>query len=99
MTDERLLTGEMFELTERQRRAFLKLKRAYEECKKAGVYFYDNYGELSAVDSDKIECYNDNSENGILDNGGNPNTFNIPVSWADDPHYFHINKESNSKIR
>lgn len=81
---------DLFELTKEQKKAFFRLKRAYVDCEKLGVLFYNNYGSLGALDSNKIDCYDDN-DSGILDRGQNCiNEFNIPISWADDSHYFHI---------
>lgn len=79
----------LFELNDKQRKAFLKLKSAYKECEKLGILFYNNYGTIGAVDSKKISEYND-KDSGILDTGQNyKNEFNSIDSWADDAHYFH----------
>lgn len=36
------------ELTPEQQRAFNRLKKAYKDCEKAGIYFANNYGDLMA---------------------------------------------------
>lgn len=85
----------IFQLKPEQQRAFNALKKAYKSCEKLGLIFYNNYGMLGCFDKDKIEEYNDDSENkhgehGINDTGQNSaNEFNTVDSWADDPHFFH----------
>lgn len=37
------------ELTTEQKKAFNKLKKAYKECEKAGIYFVNCYGDLMAL--------------------------------------------------
>lgn len=44
---------ELFDLTEKQQRAFNRLKRAYADCKKEGILLFNCYGYLSAVDKNK----------------------------------------------
>lgn len=83
---------ELFELTEKQRKAFLNLKKAYKECGKLGILFYNNYGTVGALDSKKLSNYSDD-DSGIMDTGQNMNNeFKHPAgdSWADDTHYFHL---------
>lgn len=36
-------------LTPEQRKVFANLKRAFTACEKAGIYLWDNYGSVSAV--------------------------------------------------
>ncbi len=88
------LTEQLFELEPDQRKAFLKLKKAYKDCEKLGVGFYNLYGSIGAFDTKKISHYNDTKDGGIENNGQNwQNEFKSVDSWADDTHYFHpVNK-------
>ena len=80
----------LFELTKEQKRAFNRLRKAYSDCEKLGVLFYNNHGRLGAVDNAKIVNYNDEAS-GILDRGQNcDNEFMVVDSWDDDLHYFHV---------
>lgn len=83
------------DLTKEQQRAFNRFKKAYKDCKKAGVYFANNYGTIVAYDSDKVEFYinalDGNSEE--LDFTDRDeylcrNSFSADdlVSWTDDTH-------------
>lgn len=45
------MNGDLFavcKLTPEQQRAFNRLKKAYKDCAKAGIYFANNYGDLMA---------------------------------------------------
>lgn len=81
---------ELFELTAAQKRAFNRLKKAYLDCEKAGVLFYNCYGNLGAVDSKKINEYTDIRQEGAVMNTGQNilNELRIPNEWTDDTHYF-----------
>jgi len=86
---------ELFELTEKQQRAFNKMTRAYKDCLKYGIKFYNNYGSIGALDGNKFsrECYTDSpKEKSVEDIGQNPNEFGDwdLISWADDQHWFHF---------
>ena len=85
--------SEMFELNKTQKTAFDKLKKAFKECEKSGLFFYNNYGTLGVCDSQKIIEYNDTPseyEDGIVNN---PNEIKLPCyEWSDDRHYFHVPK-------
>ena len=85
---------ELFKLTHKQQLAFNRLKRAYRDCKKLGVVFYNNYGTIGALDRDKFEdsFYDDDEdEDSIADDGDNLGNeiMTDMTSWADDPHWFH----------
>lgn len=45
-------------LTHEQKKAFLSLKRAFEKCSKSGVYVWDNYGRISAVNGKIVQEVN-----------------------------------------
>lgn len=85
---------ELFELTADQQRAFKRLKKAYRDCEQSGILFYNCYGSLGAVDSEKIVAYNDQYKPGCLRNHDvyNFNTLKIVNEWTDDTHYFHPKK-------
>ncbi len=86
MTDDNL-----FELTPEQESAFKRMERAHNDCVKAGIYLYNDYGMLGAVDRRKISYYNDEpGEGAVCDEGQNLNCFQLACNeWADDEHYFH----------
>ena len=83
-----------FVLTEKQRKAFARLKAAHAACLESGIEFYNNYGTLGAVCADKFErdFYNDRkSPDAVQDDGVNAlNEMSLECSeWADDQHWFH----------
>ena len=39
----------IFDLTPEQKKAFNRLKRAYNDCLKSGMYFINNYGSYSSI--------------------------------------------------
>lgn len=91
---------DQFVLTKEQRVAFKRLKLAHSDCLKLGIEFYNNYGNLGAVDARKFkrDFYNDrNAEGAILDEGNNrENEFSLECSeWCDDCHWFHPNTGSH----
>ncbi len=83
---------DILKLSTKQQRAFNRLKKAYSDCEKEGIYFYNYYGHLSAVDSKLVRKYDDEKKDGI-ENSFNPNSFNIASEWTDDQHYFHLTEE------
>ncbi len=93
--------SELFTLTLEQQRAFNRLRKAYKECEKLGVCFYNLYGSLGATDSNKIDGYGD--DNFVKDeelripnrDQNSHNEFNIASEWCDDQncHYFRIKEK------
>jgi len=43
-----------YELTEKQKKAFINLKKAFTRCCKEGLYIWDNYGDISAVNGEIV---------------------------------------------
>ena len=85
---------DLFELKPDQKRALERMRRAYEDCIKLGLVFYNNFGSIGTVDKERFnpDFYNDiETDNAIYDDGLNMvNEINgLPVSWADDNHWFH----------
>ena len=82
----------LFELTEKQQKAFNRLQEAHKDCIKSGIVFYNNYGWLGALNKTKFKppYYDDTeSENSILDENQNINEFYLDCGeWADDTHFF-----------
>ena len=91
---------ELFELTSKQQRAFNRLKKAYKDCEAEGIYFYNMYGRLSAVDSKLIEDYGDKTsgfpeEMQLVDNNvDSAHSLEIPGEWSDDTHIFLLTKKA-----
>jgi len=88
----------IFDLTSEQQKAFNRLKKAYKDCEKTGIFFYNNYGSLGAVDKNKIDGYGDETISSfknelIYDDSRRLNTISIANEWADDTHYFHLTKK------
>lgn len=87
------------ELTAEQIKAFNKLKKAYKECEKAGIYFVNCYGELMAFDNKLVAGYGDDSmlPNGEytvkLSNGCPAHSMRIANEWADDTHVLGLTKK------
>jgi hypothetical protein len=82
---------ELFELTPEQEKAFARLEKAYKECKKVGIFFYNVYGRLSAVDGKKIEGYGfEPSDISTADLHDTAKSIEIPNEWADDTHYWSL---------
>ena len=102
MTEDEI--AELFELTPKQEKAFEALKKAHKECLKAGLKFYNVYGDLGVFDKKKIIAFGDESNlksscriegagEGIpsIDCGVYTNTFSLTCNeFADDDgsHYF-----------
>lgn len=85
---------DLFELNKEQQKAFNRLKRAYKDCEKLGVFFVNQYGTLTAYNSDLIQGFGDNE---ITPSGhnvkltdayskfyGNLNTIETCAGMADD---------------
>jgi hypothetical protein len=84
-------TSKIFDLTPAQEKAFKELEKAYKKCIKSGIYFYNCYGALSAVDKSKISKYINEPEGSCLSNQelmDGAKFINIPNEWADDQHYW-----------
>lgn len=81
---------DLFKLKKDQQSAFNKLKKALVECKKSGIFFYNNYGHLGAVNGEFVSGYTDEMKAfSIPDNNQNiTNEVIIANEWADDKHYF-----------
>lgn len=82
-----------FDLTDKQKAAFNKLKQAYRACEKAGIYFINCYGSLEAYNAKFIENYSDdssldeNDENVVNTHDYSArNYFTIVNEWTDDKH-------------
>lgn len=86
------------ELTAEQKKAFNKLKKAYKECEKAGIYFANCYGDLMAFDKRLVAGYGDASmpPSGVYQvelHGSCPAHFiRIANEWADDNHVLGLTK-------
>lgn len=87
------------ELTAEQKKAFNKLKKAYKECEKVGIYFVNNYGNLMAFDSNLVAGYGDDtiSPDGEyevkLPYGCPANSIKVANEWADDTHTLGLTKK------
>jgi hypothetical protein len=88
---------DIFYLTLEQQRAFNRLKKAYKDCEKAGVFFVNRYGSLYAYNSELIDGYGDgamhaNSDNevAVFDVGNSGQSLKIVPEWCDDEgsHYY-----------
>ena len=92
--------ADIFDLTQPQQKAFNRLKKAYKECEKLGVYFANRYGTLCAYDSNKISSFG--TEDWVSDPivsvyeaGSGLNEIKIVSEWADDDgqHYYGLTEE------
>lgn len=87
------------ELTDEQKKAFKKLKKAYKECEKAGIYFANCYGCLMAFDKKLVAGYGDDSmppdgEYTVKMHNGCPADYmQIANEWADDTHVLGLTKK------
>ena len=87
------------ELTPEQQRAFNRLKKAYKDCEKAGIYFANNYGDLMAFDNKLVAGYGDDSmlpdgEYTVkLSDGCPAHSIRIANEWADDTHVLGLTKK------
>jgi hypothetical protein len=87
------------ELTPEQQRAFNRLKKAYKDCEKAGIYFANNYGDLMAFNKKLVAGYGDMTMHAdgeyevVLDNGCPAESMRIANEWADDTHVLGLTKK------
>lgn len=87
------------ELTAEQKKAFNKLKKAYKECEKAGIFFANNYGYLMAFDKNLVSGYGDDSmpPDGVytvrLTYGSPAESIKVANEWADDIHVLGLTKK------
>lgn len=87
------------ELTAEQQKAFNKLKKAYKECQKTGIYFANCYGSLMAFDKKLVAGYGDctmtpDGEYTVeLHNGCPADSMQIVNEWADDTHVLGLTKK------
>ena len=82
--------ADLLALTPEQKKALSTLKRAFTACSKAGLYVWDDYGSLSAVNGKHIARLGTDSRYGeVLDRGlverFNPKCYG--PGCADDPLY------------
>jgi len=77
---------ELLELTNEQIKAFKKLKRAFNDCKKKGLSFANLYGHFTAYDSSKIKSIGDDSVgyDGLEYMSESQYVIRIPHEWSDD---------------
>lgn len=94
-----MANSDIFKLRPAQQQAFNQLAKAYKDCLKSGIFFFNNYGALTAVDKDIIAGYGDTrihadgpevvSEVCMHDFVSEPvNSIKIANEWADDTHYY-----------
>jgi len=82
----------LFELTNKQKKAFSAFKRAFNRCLKEGIVFYNNYETLGAYDKSKIDSYDDKYDEDAIPHEMLTNYYEFDtniVQWADDQHWFH----------
>lgn len=89
------MNGDLFAvcgLTPEQKRAFNRLKKAYKDCVKAGIYFANNYGDLMAFNKELVSgygdmCFRPDGKYEVVLHGGCPaESMRIANEWADDTH-------------
>jgi len=72
---------EDYSLTPEQEKAFKALERAFNKCASLNIYTWDNYGSISAVNSDVINhVCPDNSYEALIDDD--------MVSWFSPKKYY-----------
>lgn len=85
--------AELLALTPEQKKAFAQLKRAFTACAKAGLYIWDDYGRVAAVNGKGIDCLVADSSCGELADRDNFEVFK-PKRWgsanSDDPLYIQL---------
>lgn len=97
MNREKLI--EVCALTPEQEKAFNKLKKAYKECEKKGIFFVNIYGSLSAFDSDLVQDYGDYiiRPEGVyeieLGGASYAEYLTIPDQFSDDNHILGLTKK------
>lgn len=77
------------ELNPEQQKAFNRLKKALQDCKRSGIIFVNNYGDLNAYNGKYVRGMVDSNstcgENEIpLSGYGAYNSVTIANEWADD---------------
>jgi len=80
-------------LDEKQTKAFINLKKAYNKCLKSGIYFHQVLETLQAYNGNNISDINDNPEEGFCTQKLSINSMKITSGWADDNHYVHFQKD------
>ena len=95
-----------FDLTAKQKELFNKLKKAYKDCEKSGIYMVNNYGFLEAYNSKWVKLYSDRSS---LDKSHEcvvsthdysaSNYFTIENEWTDDEHLIELTNEGLEKLK
>lgn len=78
-----------YSLTKKQEAAVAELKKAFAACRRAGVYFWDDYCEIRAINGRVAlnVCVDPNGSDGPFDREQATNVFSLPTSNADDPLY------------
>ena len=90
---------EVCRLTPDQEKAFNKLKKAYKDCEKAGIYFANCYGNLTAFDRKKVSDYGDDSmpPDGVMKvrlvYGSPAECMKVANEWSDDTHTIGLTKK------
>ena len=95
-----------FDLNEKQKAAFKKLKSAYKACEKAGIYFVNNYAELQAYDSSIVAGYAnedtyDKNDCDVISTRENiyvKNNMNIAHQWTDDEHLIKLTPKGKKML-
>jgi len=80
-------------LTPEQQKLFKKLKKAYSDCEKAGVFFVNNYGSLEGYNSEYVEGYSDKENSHSLAYNQYINSFKIANEWTDDAHFLQLTEK------
>lgn len=78
------------DLTKEQKAGMASLKRAFNKCKKAGIYFHNCYGDLFAYNSEFVETVDDDEDTYECHEGTKLDISYDLASWADDAHYIHF---------
>lgn len=82
------------ELTPEQTKAFKRLKKAFEDCKRSGIVMFNFYGDLNAYNGKLVNGMSDDERHNSVPVSGNNayNTLSIPNEWADDEgiHFLHL---------
>jgi hypothetical protein len=84
-----------YSLTREQQDIFNELIKVLVKCDKSGIYLWDNYGTISAVNGNVVECV---ASDDTLDKPLNSNMVEwvSPSCWkhgnADDPLYVSLKK-------
>lgn len=90
---ERIMDKRVYDLSPAQKKAFEKLRNAYRDCKRKGIFFVNLYGTLYAVDKKLICDYGDknfppNAPYTVPNHEGfeSAESIRIPNEWSDDTH-------------